>query len=100
MEYYGNCNLPPREAYVFLTGQQAVVKTNIGCKRMYLEETERDGAQLAGAFELRSGLTLERTATRHPWIAQEPVTPATGDTPPQDGGGIQLNQPEHEMQEE
>jgi hypothetical protein len=50
MEYYGNCNLPPREAYVFLTGQQAVVKTNIGCKRMYLEETERDGAQLAGPF--------------------------------------------------
>jgi type IV secretory pathway TraG/TraD family ATPase VirD4 len=93
-------NLPPREAYVFLTGQQAVLKASIGCKRMYLEETERDGAQLAAAFELRSGLTLERTATRHPWIAQEPVTPATGDTPPQDGGGIQLNQPEHEMQEE
>lgn len=96
----GNMDRPALKRLLFLTGQQAVVRTNIGCKRMYLEETQKDGAQLAGAFELRSGLTLERTTTRHPWIPPELVTPATGDTPPQDGGGLQLNQPEHEMQEE
>ena len=47
-----------------------------------------------------SGLTLEQTATRHPWIPPELVTPATGDKTHPDGGGIQLNQPEREMQEE
>jgi type IV secretory pathway TraG/TraD family ATPase VirD4 len=93
-------NLPPRHAYVFLTGHQAVARADIGCKRLYLTETESDGAQLASAFELRSGLTLEETATSQPSIPAEPVRPATDENPPSDGGGVQLHQPEHEMQEE
>ncbi|MEW6441874.1 MAG: hypothetical protein AB1640_13145 [bacterium] len=44
--------------------QQAVVEVDIGCERMYLAETEKDGARLANPFELRSGLTLEETKAR------------------------------------
>jgi type IV secretory pathway TraG/TraD family ATPase VirD4 len=93
-------NLPPRQAYVFLTGHQAVARADIGCKRLYLTESERDGAQLASAFELRSGLTLGETATAQSRVAEELLTPATEDNPPLDSGGIQLNQPEHEIPEE
>jgi type IV secretory pathway TraG/TraD family ATPase VirD4 len=93
-------NLPPRHAYVFLTGHQAVARADIGCKRLYLTETERDGAQLVSSFELRSGLTLEETATSQPSIPAEPVRPATDENPPSGGGGVQLHQPEHEMREE
>jgi type IV secretory pathway TraG/TraD family ATPase VirD4 len=93
-------NLPPMQAYVFHTGHQAVTRADIGCKRLYPTETARDGAQLASALELRSGLTLEQPATNQPSVPVEPVRPATDENPPSDGGGVQLHQPEHEMREE
>jgi hypothetical protein len=93
-------NLPPRQAYVFLTGHQAVSRADMGCKRLCLTETKSDGAQLVTAFELRSGLTLKETATGQPSISAELAIPAPDDSQAPDGGGIQLHQPEHEMQEE
>jgi hypothetical protein len=77
-----------------------VARADIGCKRLYLTETESDGAQLASAFELRSGLTLEHAATSQPSIPAEPAIPAIDDSQIPDGGGIQLHQLEHEMEEQ
>jgi hypothetical protein len=93
-------NLPPRQAYVFLTGHQAVARADIGCKRLCLTEADRDGVQLSSAFDLRSGLALEGIATSQRSIPVDPAIPAIDDSQAPDRGGIGLHQPEHEMLEQ